>query len=161
MNIVKTDEDIKISIISEHDAKELFLLIERNREHLSQFGEGTAKKYPDVESVKQSIRACPLEMLRFVIKNNGVIVGFIKITQKNIRLAEIGYYLGKEFTGKGYMKEAVKQVEEYAKNTLEIKELYGVVKKDNIASIKVLRSCGFSNEIICKNEIALYKEVGN
>jgi ribosomal-protein-alanine N-acetyltransferase len=161
MNIIKTKEDIQISILSEDDAEELFLLIYRNREHLSQFGEGTAKKYPDVESVKQSIRACPLEMVRFVIKNNGVIVGFIKITQKNIRLAEIGYYLGKEFTGKGYTKIAVTQIEEYAKNTLEIKELYGVVKKDNIASIKVLQSCGFNKEVSCKNEIALYKEIGN
>ena len=70
MNIIKTKEDIQISILSEDDAEELFLLIYRNREHLSQFGEGTAKKYPDVESVKQSIRACPLEMVRFVIKNN-------------------------------------------------------------------------------------------
>ena len=47
MNIIKTKEDIKISIISENDAEELFLLIDRNREYLSQVGEGTAKKYPD------------------------------------------------------------------------------------------------------------------
>lgn len=159
MNIEKNKIDI--SILSEDNAPELFFLIDKNREHLSQFGEKTSEKYPDIKSVKRSIKSCPLEVTRFVIKNNGMIIGFIKITQKNIRLAEIGYYLGKEFTGKGYMKEAVKQAEEYAKNTLEIKELYGVVKKDNSASIKVLRSCGFNNEIICKNEIALYKEIGN
>ena len=159
MKIEKTG--ITICLLSEKDASELFLLIDRNREHLSQFGERTSGKYPDIESIKKSIRTCPLEVKRFVIKNNGTIVGFIKITQKNIRLAEIGYYLGKEFTGNGYMREAVKQVEEYAKSTLQAKELYGVVKKENIASIKVLQSCGFANKVEAKNEIALYKKIGD
>lgn len=159
MKIEKTG--ITICLLSEKDASELFLLIDRNREHLSQFGERTSEKYPDIDSIKKSIRACPLEVIRFVIKNNGMIVGFIKITQKNIRLAEVGYYLGKEFTGKGYMKEAVKQAEEYAKTILQVTELYGVVKKGNIASIKVLQSCGFENKVEAKNEIALYKKIGN
>lgn len=153
--------DITICLLSEENASELFLLIDRNREHLSQFGEKTSLKYPDIESIKKSIQNCPLEAVRFVIKNNGTIIGFIKITQKNARLAEIGYYLGKEFTGKGYTKIAVKQAEEYAKNILQVKELYGVVKKNNIASMKVLLSCGFKNKIESKNEIALYKKIGD
>ena len=37
------------------DAETVFALIDRNRQHLSQHGDETAKKYPDLASFLQSI----------------------------------------------------------------------------------------------------------
>jgi len=72
-------------------------------------------------------------------------VGSINITpdKDDSSSAEIGYYLGEEFEGNGYMTEAVKTLSAYAFEKLGCKKVYGKVVEGNDSSVKVLKRCGF------------------
>ena len=129
------------------DAKKAFELIDRNREYLSQFGDETASKYPVLELFEESIRNPKNpNRLRFGIWNaEGILVGSINLTPDvdDAQKGEIGYYLGKEFQGNGYMRRAVETLMNYAFNVLNYRELYGKVVKGNIASENVFVKLGY------------------
>ena len=57
--------------------------------------------------------------------------------------AEIGYWLGEDFWGKGYMTEAALQVIHYASEELHLTGLWASVYKENIASQRVIEKCSF------------------
>jgi [ribosomal protein S5]-alanine N-acetyltransferase len=77
------------------------------------------------------------------------IVGAINLTQifrKAFQNAYLGYSLGVNFTGKGYMMEAVKLILKHSFNNLKLHRIEANVQPHNLASIKVLKRCGFSKE---------------
>jgi len=51
-----------------------------------------------------------------------------------------------EFQGKGYGKEAVKAIIEYAFKEMKIHSIEADIDKDNIASEQLLKSLGFRKE---------------
>lgn len=67
--------------------------------------------------------------------------------------AEIGYWLGEPYWGKGIASEAVKLIVEYAFNELDIKRLFTSVFDYNPASMKVLEKAGFQREGIAVKSI--------
>lgn len=131
------------------DAREIFDLIDRNRGHLSQFGDDTAQKYPTYESVLSSITnpKNPARM-RFGIRkteDGGELTGSINLTPDadNIQRGEIGYYMGSEYQDKGFGTEAVRALCQFAFGELGYVELYAKVHPDNKASQRVLIKTGF------------------
>ncbi len=126
------------------DARTIFELIDGNRDHLSQFGDETATKYPTEKSVLDSItNPKNPNKLRFGIWDNGKLVGSINLTPDEEHRAEVGYYLGSKFTGKGYMGRAVITLVEYVFSELEYETLFGNVHPDNKNSQNVLSKAGF------------------
>jgi len=57
--------------------------------------------------------------------------------------AEIGYWLGAKYWGKGYATEAVRALIDYAFADLEFTALQSSVRVTNAASRRVLEKCGF------------------
>ena len=57
--------------------------------------------------------------------------------------AEIGYELLPAAQGKGYMLEAIEQVINFAKETLNLKMLEACVHKDNLASLNLIAHFNF------------------
>ena len=57
--------------------------------------------------------------------------------------AEIGYWLGEDFWGKGYVTEATLRVLQYAFEELNLTQLWAGAYEENIASQRVLEKCGF------------------
>ena len=57
---------------------------------------------------------------------------------------EIGYHIGKAYTGRGYAAEAVSAFVPLVMEQLGIRRLFGVCLTDNIASRRVMEKCGFS-----------------
>lgn len=95
----------------------------------------------------------------FAIEVEGEAVGCVGIVlQKDIfcKNAEIGYWLGEPFWGKGIITEAVLEVTDYAFRTFALHRLYAGVMAHNPASMKVLEKAGFHLEAILKKSI--YKE---
>ena len=129
------------------DSAHIFNLINRNRNHFSQFGDETADKYKTLRDVENSIlNPKNPDRLRFGVWNDkGEFVGTINLTpdKNNSHRGEIGYYLGPEFIGKGNMLNSVLTLSEYAFYHLGYEELYGKIHPDNIASQKVLLKAGF------------------
>jgi [ribosomal protein S5]-alanine N-acetyltransferase len=60
--------------------------------------------------------------------------------------AEIGYWLGEEFWGRGIMTAALRSVTDYAFANFEIRRLYASVFEWNRPSCRVLEKAGYSCE---------------
>ena len=91
-----------------------------------------------------------VEESREIIQSDNTLIGSIGLLlQGESRLsvgeneAEIGYWLGEDFWGKGYMTEAALQVIHYAFEELHLTGLWASVYKENIASQRVIEKCGF------------------
>ena len=62
------------------------------------------------------------------------------------RSAEIGYWLGQEFWGRGIATEAVRAVTGYAFNHYDVCRVYAGAYEWNLASMRVLEKAGYTRE---------------
>lgn len=60
--------------------------------------------------------------------------------------AELGYWLGEPFWGRGIMTEAVRRFTEWAFENLEVHRIYASIFDGNDASVRVLEKAGFQRE---------------
>ena len=67
--------------------------------------------------------------------------------------AEIGYWIGESYWGKGYATEAVKLLIDYAFEELDLLRVYACVFEYNTGSMRVLEKVGFEKEAIIKYSI--------
>jgi ribosomal-protein-alanine N-acetyltransferase len=85
----------------------------------------------------------------FAIEVDGAAVGGIGLILRDdiYRLsAEIGYWLGEEFWGRGITSEAVRALTDYAFATFKLCRIYAEVFAWNPASMRVLEKAGFQFE---------------
>lgn len=150
IEIIDQERKVRLKQFTLSDAREIFDLINRNRRYLSQFGDTTSKKYKKLEHVVESIiHPKNPNRLRFAIRDRaGTYIGTINLTPKedDRTQGEIGYYLGKEFQGNGYMTEAVKMLSDFAFKELGYKRLVANVHPYNKGSQSVLYRAGFKLE---------------
>ena len=62
------------------------------------------------------------------------------------RSAEIGYWLGQEFWGRGITTAAVRALTRYGFETLNLTRIFAVPFTSSFASIRVLEKCGYVRE---------------
>ena len=99
----------------------------------------------DAEEWLQRVRDAELE-IDFALDVGGAAVGGIGFTiQEDVyrRSAELGYWLGEEFWGRGIATQAVRAVTAYAFATYDLCRLYAGVFEWNPASKCVLEKVGF------------------
>jgi [ribosomal protein S5]-alanine N-acetyltransferase len=91
-----------------------------------------------------------------VIEAQGEFVGSIGLSPqtgwKN-HMAEIGYWLGEAYWGRGIAAEALKIMTDYAISNLKYKKLFAPVLEPNKASMRVLEKCGYKLEGILQQEV--------
>lgn len=122
------------------DAEPLFELIDRNREHLSQHLDDTSEKYPTYDSVLESIVSPKdTKALRFGIWAGDTLAGFVKFKRRS----ELGYWIGREFQGQGYITRAASALCDYGFKTLKLNSIVAFSHKDNVQSHNVLKRIGF------------------
>lgn len=151
--------NIDVRILTPDDAEDMLDYYVRNREYLrpyepardeSFYTLGVQKKIL-IESYKQFLNGTSLNC--GIYKDNDLIG---KLQVSNIvygvfRSAFVGYSIDENEQGKGYMKEALNLMLDYAFDELELHRIEASTLVDNIKSQKVLRSCGFA-------ELGLNKE---
>lgn len=81
-----------------------------------------------------------------VLLLDGTNVGYVQAVPLDDGKWEIGYHIGKAYTGKGYATEAVKAFLPVIMQRLGITEMLGICVAENVASIKVLEKSGFKKE---------------
>ena len=95
------------------------------------------------------------EIFAFAIEYEGQVVGSISVLRQDDiyrRSAELGYYLGYSYWGKGIMSEAVKQTCQYVFEHSDIERIFAAPFDYNPASQRVLEKCDFEREgILRKN----------
>jgi len=83
------------------------------------------------------IRADDSVLIRTILFNGDVAGNIVCFEQLGER--EVGYWLGKEYWGKGIASQALAQLLDFIKT----RPLYAHVAKHNVASRRVLEKCGF------------------
>jgi len=145
--IIVKGEKVSLGLILKEDIQKLWLWINNRevRRYLASpdnifFFEDELEWYERLRKNKDKNRVFA------VIENKSEsivgVIGIHRIDHKNGH-AEIGYFLGKEFWGRGYMSEAVKLALEYCFKWLNLRKVYAHVYGFNIASQKVLEKNGF------------------
>ena len=143
--------NIKIRALTPSDAEEVLNYHIRNREFLRRFEPARDEDFYTIDNQKHILIENYKQFLKgtgvnFGIYNSNELIGKIRISNivmgvfKN---AFIGYSMDEKQQGKGYMKQAVKLVVEYAFEELELHRIEATTLLDNEKSQRVLRNCGF------------------
>jgi RimJ/RimL family protein N-acetyltransferase len=92
------------------------------------------------------------------LKNDTEIIGIIDLSDIDWedKKAEIGYWIGKPFWGRGLMSEAVNMISRFGFRELKLNKIYARVFKGNLASMKILRKNNFRREGVLRNEVYKY-----
>ncbi len=91
-----------------------------------------------------------------VIQYQGEFVGIIGITPQTgwkKHIAEIGYWIGEPYWGKGITAEALKMMSNFAFSELKHKKLFAPVLAPNKKSMRVLEKCDYILEGVLKQEV--------
>jgi len=79
----------------------------------------------------------------------GAIIGAINLSQifrGGFQSAYLGYYLGAQHAGRGYMTEALRLMLKHAFENLKLHRLEANIQPDNLASIALVKRAGFRKE---------------
>ena len=108
-------------------------------------------------SVEKALEAIDFLMSRYdsedgpfvypiITNDDGKNIGYVQLCKLELDDGtwEIGYHIAKNFTGKGYATEAVKAFLPAMAQNHNLKEVYGICLAENLASVRVLEKCGFT-----------------
>lgn len=100
--------------------------------------------------------------LHFAIETGGMLAGGIGVEPREAeeRLsAEIGYWLGEPFWGRGIMSEAVQLLTGHVLANRDFRRIYAEVMAPNVASMRVLEKAGYSREGVLRNAYVKNNEI--
>ncbi|MGB5361095.1 MAG: GNAT family protein [Eudoraea sp.] len=92
----------------------------------------------------------------FGIEYEGDLCGVIGlIIQKDVyrKSAEIGYWIGESYWGKGIATKAIKLITKYGFEDLKLARIYAGVFEFNMVSMKVLENNGYKKEGVFKKAV--------
>lgn len=118
----------------------------------SKFYKGLVTPPLDFESFKTYVERNLDDASEFFVicrKTDEKIVGAINLSQifrKAFQNAYLGYSLGVNYTGFGYMTEAIDLILKYAFKDLKLHRIEANIQPHNKASIAVVERCGFTKE---------------
>ncbi|MDE7267458.1 MAG: GNAT family N-acetyltransferase [Lachnospiraceae bacterium] len=78
-------------------------------------------------------------------------IGVFRCENIHFRTAEMGYYIGEPYWGKGIMTSAVKQTCQYIFEHTDIIRIFAEPFSENVASCRVLEKAGFEFEGLLRN----------
>jgi RimJ/RimL family protein N-acetyltransferase len=151
MNIVLEGERIILRKLRPSDAESIWLNA-RDKE-ISRYM--TNLPYPyKLKDAKQFIgrsigrsKAGKKLNLGLALKESGQVVGVFSLTlQKNLLIAETGYWIGKKYWRQGFGSEALQLILKFGFKNLKLKKIFAKVLKGNPSSAVLLEKNGFKFE---------------
>lgn len=149
---LKTDNGVSLHKIRMKSAKEIFRCIDNSRDFLREWLPFVDRTH-SFKDTEKFIRALddthsPYGELVFEIRHEGNFAGLIGlkgIDKVNMK-AEIGYWLDKEFVGKGIMIRSCKALIDHAFDSLALNRLTIRCAVDNVRSCNIPKQLGFTFE---------------
>lgn len=95
----------------------------------------------------------------FSIEYKGDYVGTISLDREEDvyrHTAEIGYWIGEPYWGKGIVTKAVTLITDYGFEHLKLARIHTGIYEYNVASMRVLEKCGYKSEGIFEKNV--YKD---
>jgi len=153
----KIDKSLTLSLLSMHHAQSLFELTDSNREFLRPWfpwtefttqEKDTEKFIDDQDKLYRDKKA-----VQVVLEYETNIIGMVDYHEIDLsnEVGRIGYWLGEEFNGKGFMTSAVKEMvsmgfDDFALNRIEIQ-----CAIENVKSRAIPERLGFVQEGILRS----------
>ncbi|WFD11941.1 GNAT family N-acetyltransferase [Tepidibacter hydrothermalis] len=156
------DEDIELRILEEKHTEEDYLLIDKNRDYLRQWLPWL-DSIQSCEDVNKFIKSCleqfsKNEDFTVGIWYRGDFAGVIGYNELNLghKKANIGYWLGAEFTGLGIMTRTCKAMVNYAFSELGLHRVEIRCAEENLKSRAIPERLAFKNEGVLRDAEWLY-----
>jgi [ribosomal protein S5]-alanine N-acetyltransferase len=150
-NVLLKGSRVELRVLTPENSKELLEYYERNRQHLKQYEPLRDESFYTLEVQRRDLTENYRQFLNGSSFNLGIFkddkfIGKIRISNIVIGVfknAFVGYSMDKDEQGKGYMKEALGIVLNYAFNDLDLHRIEATTLVDNVKSQAVLLACGF------------------
>lgn len=161
-NIMKVNDDLRLEFLEESFTDEIFGLTDKNRKFLKKWlpwVDNTVTAEDTLNFIKDSVaKHINGESFNCAVFYKDKIAGVMGLTEisKFENSTEIGYWLGKEFTGKGIMTKACKALVDYCFEELKLSRVKIRCEKGNKASRGVPERLGFFKQGILKKDGYLY-----
>lgn len=123
-----------------------------NKKILDNLRDGLPYPYTEADAeayISAMLAADPDKAFAFAITLDDEAVGSIgafRCGNIHSRTAELGYYIGEKYWGRGYMTSAVRQLCEYVFENTDILRIFAAPFSTNVASCRVLEKAGFQFE---------------
>ncbi|OMC71765.1 ribosomal-protein-serine acetyltransferase [Paenibacillus sp. FSL H7-0326] len=146
------DDSSLLALLETKDAEQLYDLINRNRDHI-----GKWLKFPSMTLAPEDSKTFIERTRMRYAKDEGYwlgiwcgdtlvgSIGYVYLDQEN-KKTEIGYWLGKEYEGKGIITRSVKALINYAFLELKLNKVEIGVATDNTKSRAIPEKLGFKRE---------------
>lgn len=152
MEKIYIDDDTWLREVEPSDARELFATIDAQRDDLGRWLPFVAQTRSEADSLAyiRSVLSAPPQRrdFVFVVHSGGRFAGLagFRDTDRANRKTEIGYWLGKEYRGRGIMTRTVHALCGYAFDRLGINRIQIQCAVGNTASSNIPRRLGFTFE---------------
>ncbi|MGN7358100.1 GNAT family N-acetyltransferase [Paenibacillus sp. SAF-054] len=151
------DDSSFLSLLEIKDADKLYALINKNRDHIGEW-----LKFPRITAkVEDSKTFIERTRIRYA-KDEGYwlgiwigdqlagSIGYLYLDQEN-KKTEIGYWLGKEYEGKGVVTQSMKVLINYAFDELKFNKIEVGVATENTKSRAIPQKLGFTREGVLRD----------
>lgn len=158
----RVDEEIELRVLDEGHAKELFDLTDRNRDHLRAWlpwVDGTRTTKDTLAFIRTAIeqhrRGDGFQAGIWYRGELAGVVGFHRIDWPGRRVA-LGYWLGREFEGRGIMTRSCRVLVEHALGELGLDRVEIRAATGNVRSREIPVRLGFRQEGVVRRAEWLY-----
>lgn len=152
MSKFQVTDEIELRPFSEENAEELFTVVKKNYEHLQPFLQWVTPDF-SLETAREFIE----RTIKSAAENKGQtygifydekiigVIGFVNFNKQSRRI-EIGYWIDKDFEGRGIIGKACKALINYAFDELEMNRVEIHCSTENTRSRAIPERLGFTFE---------------
>lgn len=159
--VIPVRDNIKLRFIRPDEAETLYLFVDKNRAHLREWLDWVdAQTGPDVlegnirQRIEKAKRGEEIDLGIYIEDQLSGSMG-LKIVQKS-RRAEIGYWLSKEYEGKGIMTDCVRALASYGFDVLKLHRIEIHCSVNNKKSSAIPKKLGFKLDGVFRDGSFLY-----
>jgi ribosomal-protein-serine acetyltransferase len=155
------NEHLSLRLPHQKDWEELLELVLANRAHLQKEMHWVTDDYGPTDAqngIQRGLQAYADQkgLKLFIVYDTKIIwiISLMGIDKEN-RNAEVGYWIGEQYQGKGLMTLALQAIIDIAFKELKLVRLGLRVSDRNIGSARVAEKCGFTYEWLIKKDYLL------
>ena len=144
--VIKCDDFVLEKIISSFDnARKIFEIVDSQREFLSEFLDWVDVSNCPEDMYMHMYKVSKADNGSYYIIYNGDIVGNagVDISSKKNKIAEIAYWLSRDYNGRGIMTRAVRALENFAFENMDVNRIEIIMDVKNVRSSAVAKRCGY------------------
>ncbi len=152
MFVLSVDDEIDLRLHDAHNVDAFFALIDTNRAFIGKWLDWTDQHQTRTDTFRYILwerkQFAAQKQITTQIYYQGQIAGSVSLMLHDLHLgfAEIGYWLGASFTGKGIVTRAVRAICNFAFNTLNLHKVIIRAMVGNSPSIAVAKRLNFTFE---------------